>query len=124
MGLSGPLEQQRLPADAGVAVTDNRVTIPIIALGAAGAFAVATLLRPRRAGATVPGPPAPASAAPSAMSSSPATPTASAPAPLFDFGRPLPDDVRAVVSSGWLESRGDRLHRGLDIGAPTGTPIL
>jgi hypothetical protein len=41
----------------------------------------------------------------------------------FDLGRPVPDDVRAVVSSGWSRPRGDRLHRALDIPLPVGTPV-
>jgi len=85
----------------------DRSFVPIVALGAAGAVALVTLLRPRTA-----------SAAPSA--SPPPLPT---PRPLFDLGRPIPSSVHAVVSSGWLESRGNRLHRALDILAPTGTPI-
>ncbi len=88
----------------------ERIPMPVLALGAAGAFALAALLRPRAASA--------------ATAPSPAPSPIAVPSPLFDFGRPLPTDVRAVVSSGWLASRGDRLHRGLDIGAATGTPIL
>ena len=42
---------------------------------------------------------------------------------LFDLGRPMPVDVRTVVSSGWARPRGDRLHRALDIPVPVGTPI-
>jgi hypothetical protein len=98
------------------------VSAPVIALGAAGAFALVALLRPRT-GQAAPSPPTAAPGSP------PLLPLVGAPAPgvarsLFDFGRPLPADVRAVVSSGWLASRGDRLHRGLDIPAAIGTPIL
>jgi hypothetical protein len=84
----------------------ERSLVPIVALGAAGAVAIVTLLRPRAAIA------APTSPSPS-----------STPRKLFQLGRPIPTSVHAVVSSGWLESRGERLHRALDILAPTGTPI-
>jgi murein DD-endopeptidase MepM/ murein hydrolase activator NlpD len=58
-------------------------------------------------------------------------PTTTAPPPprpntavAFDLGRPVPDDVRAIVSSGWSRPRGDRLHRALDIPLAVGTPVL
>ena len=94
-------------------MSDDRFPVPLLALGAAGAFAVAALLRPRKADAS-----------PSTVTPSPGRSPSMGTGPLFDFGRPLPADVRAVVSSGWLESRGDRLHRGFDISAAKGTPIL
>jgi len=113
--------QRRADSEAGV--SDERLSAPLIALGAAGAFTLAALLRPRSASA--------ASRAPatspdrSSVPETAAPPVApAAPAPLFDFGRPVPADVRAVVTSGWLEPRHGRLHRGLDISAPKGTPIL
>jgi murein DD-endopeptidase MepM/ murein hydrolase activator NlpD len=95
-------------------VKDDRFPLPLVALGAAGAFGLAALLRPRAAGA--------ASSATAPPLEAPPPPEA--PAPLFTFGRPFPTNVRAVVSSGWLAPRKGRLHRGLDIGGPTGTPIL
>jgi len=104
-------------------MTERRLSPPLLALGAAGAFTIAALLRPRSASA------ASRSTEPSAaqtpvMSTPDAPDVASAPSgPLFEFGRPLPVDVRAVVTSGWLEPRHGRLHRGLDISAAKGTPI-
>ncbi len=97
-------------------MSGERLPMPALALGAAGAFALVTLLRSRTSHA------APADG-PSAAPSPAPSPAPVAP-PLFDLGRPLPADVRAVVSSGWLTSRGDRLHRGLDLPAAIGTPIL
>jgi len=41
----------------------------------------------------------------------------------FDVGRPTPDDVRSIVSSGYGRPRGSRLHRALDMPVPVGTPI-
>lgn len=113
-------------------MTRDGISLPLVAVGAAGAFAIATLLRPRRADAAT------ASAAATSTIAAPraelpATAPTPAPAaagsvPLFDFGRPLPADVRAVVSSGWLAPRGKgakrRLHRALDIGLAIGTPVL
>lgn len=93
-------------------------SFPLIALGAAGSFVLASLLLRRRA---------------SAASLHRPTPSAqSSPALRLDFGRPVPASVRAVVGSGWAGLRGKgttrRLHRGLDIGLdiglPIGTPIL
>jgi len=42
----------------------------------------------------------------------------------LDLGRPLPIDVRAIVSSGWARRRKHGSHRALDIPVPAGTPIL
>ncbi len=42
----------------------------------------------------------------------------------LDLGRPVPADVRAIVSSGWARPRKARSHRALDIPLPVGTPIL
>jgi murein DD-endopeptidase MepM/ murein hydrolase activator NlpD len=91
------------------------LSIPMIALGAAGSFALASLLHRRIArAASVP------AAAPSRAPSLRAL--------RLDFGRPVPVGVRAVIGSGWAGLRGvgptRRLHRGLDIGLPIGTPIL
>jgi murein DD-endopeptidase MepM/ murein hydrolase activator NlpD len=115
----------------------------MIVLGAAGAFALASLFRRRAASAaTVRGPasehgPVPAhgsAATQSAPVPRPAAPAAepprapSSPALRLDFGRPVPAGVRAIVGSGWASPRGTgptrRLHRALDIGLPIGTPIL
>jgi murein DD-endopeptidase MepM/ murein hydrolase activator NlpD len=122
----------------------RRISPSMIALGAAGSFALAILLHRRTASAAsvrspVPGH-APATAhGPATMPSSasaplPAVPAAelprapSSPAFRLDFGRPVPVDVRAVMGSGWASRRGAgstrRLHRAIDIGLPIGTPIL
>lgn len=53
----------------------------------------------------------------------PIDPYADAPTATLSFGRPIPADVRAIVSSGWSRARGDRLHRALDIPVPEGTAI-
>jgi murein DD-endopeptidase MepM/ murein hydrolase activator NlpD len=54
-----------------------------------------------------------------AMSPGTATPE------MLRFGRPAPDDVRLVVSSGWSRPRdGGRSHHAIDIPLPVGTPIL
>ncbi len=111
-------------------MTRDEVSLPLVAVGAAGAFAIATLLRPRRADAATT-----AAARASTTASRPELPAAPPPAStatsagtLFDFGRPLPADVRAIVSSGWLAPRGNgakrRHHRALDIGLSIGTPVL
>ncbi len=42
----------------------------------------------------------------------------------FDFARPLPPSVRAIVSSGWARPRRRGLHGALDIPIPVGTPVL
>ncbi len=73
--------------------------------GVAGAFGLLTLLGSKRR----------ANAAPQAIE---VTPT------LFELGRPVDADVRAIVSSGWARPRGRRLHRALDIPLAVGTPIL
>lgn len=52
-----------------------------------------------------------------------AAPRARPSAGLFDLGRPTPEDVRTIVSSGWSRPRGGRLHRAIDIPLPVGTPI-
>ena len=119
-------------------------SIPMIVLGAAGAFALASLFHRRaahaatvRAPASDPGQvpahssaitqslPAPRPAAPAAE---PPPRAQSLPAFLLSFGRPVPADVRAVLGSGWANPRGigptRRLHRAIDIGLPIGTPIL
>jgi murein DD-endopeptidase MepM/ murein hydrolase activator NlpD len=100
-------------------IRDSARAIPLIALGAAGAFALASLLRRRKESA------APGRRSASADSSHSAQ---RLPPLRLDFGRPVPADVRAVVASGWASIRGAgptrRLHRGLDIGLPIGTPIL
>ena len=83
--------------------------IPVILAGAAGAFALVTLVGPRRR-------------AHAAMSPSPEMPRS--PPLLLDFGRPVATDVRALVSSGWARPRHNRIHRALDIPLPVGTPIL
>jgi hypothetical protein len=85
--------------------------LPVVFLGAAGAFAIVSIMRARRAAAATGGAHAPR--APEA-----------GPRAWFDLGRPVADDVRAVVSSGWSAPRPGRLHRALDIRLPTGTPIL
>jgi len=97
-------------------VRDDRFSVPLVALGAAGAVTIAALLRPRAASA--------ATGEPDATSPTPPESTQARAPLVLDFGRPLPADVRAVVSSGWLAARHGRLHRGLDIGAAIGTPIL
>lgn len=104
-------------------MTRGDLSLPLVAAGAAGAFALASLLRPSRARA--------ATTSPSVTSADRETTSTSEAAPavaLFDFGRPLPADVRAFVSSGWLAPRGKgakrRLHRALDIGLAIGTPVL
>lgn len=45
---------------------------------------------------------------------------------VLDFGRPVAQSVRAVVSSGWSKLRdgGKRAHRALDIPLPVGTKLL
>jgi murein DD-endopeptidase MepM/ murein hydrolase activator NlpD len=118
-------------------------------LGAAGAFALASLLHHRKARAALaaagraPAAAAPAWGSPAAASPSlpAASPSSAGPAPSLPmttsaraqplglgFGRPVPSEVRAVVASGWASPRGAgptlRLHRGLDIGFPIGVPIL
>jgi len=119
------------------------LSIPMIALGAAGAFALASLLHRRIASAASMyspasgyGPPPEHSSATMTSSAAPlpVVPAAELPrapsSPAFrpDFGRPVPLGVRAVVGSGWAGIRGTgptrRLHRGLDIGLRIGTPIL
>ena len=85
-------------------MSDGKLSLPVVALGAAGAFALFSWLRPRGASA--------------------AAETAPAPSTTFTFGRPVPASVRAIATSGWSRPRGDRLHRALDIPLPTGTPIL
>jgi len=119
------------------------LSIPMIALGAAGAFALASLFHRRTASAaTVRGPasepgqvPAHSSATtPSSTAPRPAAPVTevplaqSLPASRLSFGRPVPAGVRAVLGSGWANPRGigptRRLHRAIDIGLPIGTPIL
>jgi murein DD-endopeptidase MepM/ murein hydrolase activator NlpD len=118
-------------------------TIPMIALGAAGAFALASLFDRRAANAaTVRGPASEpgrvathgSASTQSAPMPRPAAPAAEPPrapsSPAFrpDFGRPVPAGVRAVVASGWASARGTgptrRLHRAIDIGLPIGAPIL
>lgn len=91
-------------------MTAGKLSFPVVALGAAGAFALFSLFRPRGASA------APATA--------PAGTASPAPSSGFTFGRPVPSNVRAIATSGWSRPRGDRLHRALDIPLPTGTPIL
>src|SRR5689334_1668190 len=119
------------------------LSIPMIALGAAGAFALASLLHRRIASAASMHSPASGHGSPPAHGSATMTssaaplpvvsaaelpPAPSSPAFRPDFGRPVPLGVRAVVGSGWAGIRGTgptrRLHRGLDIGLPIGTPIL
>lgn len=48
------------------------------------------------------------------------------PAPeMLRFGRPAPENVRLVVSSGWARPRaGGRTHRAIDLPVPLGTPVL
>jgi len=122
------------------------LSIPMIALGAAGSFVLASLFFRRRASAaslhrpipkhklspehdaTVPLPNSAASAPSADMASAEPPRAQSSPALRLDFGRPVPVGVHAVVGSGWAGLRGKgparRLHRGLDIGLPIGTPIL
>jgi len=120
----------------------TRSSLPMFALGAAGAFALTSLLHRRIASAasvrrqapTRSPSPAPSSAMQSSAASlSPAlvsdpSRAQSLPALGLDFGRPVPIGVRAIIGSGWASPRGSgptrRLHRGLDIGLATGTPIL
>jgi murein DD-endopeptidase MepM/ murein hydrolase activator NlpD len=115
----------------------SSLSIPMIALGAAGSFALASLLRRRIASAAAVHGPAPTPGSATIHSSITPLPAAPATEPSrtqslaalgLDFGRPVPLDVRAVVASGWASPRGTgptrRLHRGLDIGLPVGTPIL
>src|SRR6185436_8538671 len=131
--------------EAGMTRTPS-FSIPMIALGAAGSFILASLLHRRRASAasvhrpipkrepslahgTTPPLPSSAAPAPAADMASAEPPRAqSSPALRLDFGRPVPAGMRAVVGSGWAGLRGigptRRLHRGLDIGLPIGTPIL
>ena len=108
-------------------------SLPLFALGAAGAFALASLLGRRKARAAVTGTGGePAVYNPAALLPGlPATePKGARIPPTFglSFGRPVPVEVRAVVGSGWASPRGAgptlRLHRGIDIGLPIGTPIL
>lgn len=93
---------------------------PMFLLGAAGAFTIAALLRARYTSDKEDESSEPVSADP------PIGPSVSM--VHFDFGRPVAADVRAIVASGWASPRGTgasrRLHRGLDIGLPIGTPIL
>lgn len=88
----------------------GKLSFPVVALGAASAFALFSLFRPRGASAAPMTGPAPVH-----------EPT---PSTGFTFGRPVPSNVRAIATSGWSRPRGDRLHRALDIPLPTGTPIL
>jgi len=115
----------------------------MIVLGAAGAFALASLFRRRAASAATVRSPTSEHGQGAAHSSAtmqnspvprPAAPVAeppraqSSPAFRLDFGRPVPAGVRAVLGSGWANPRGTgptrRLHRAIDIGLPIGTPIL
>jgi murein DD-endopeptidase MepM/ murein hydrolase activator NlpD len=109
------------------------LSIPMIALGAAGAFALASLFHRRSASAATVRSPASehgtTQSAPVPRPAAAATPRApSSPALRLDFGRPVPAGVRAVMGSGWANPRGTaaarRLHRAIDIGLPIGTPIL
>jgi murein DD-endopeptidase MepM/ murein hydrolase activator NlpD len=101
------------------------LSIPMIALGAAGSFALASLLHrrsPRHA-------PSPAHGSATTHSMTAPLPAIDTAEPLrLDFERPVPAGVRAVVGSGWASPRGTgptrRLHRGLDLGLSIGTPIL
>jgi hypothetical protein len=86
-------------------VSRDHVGVPLVVAGAAGAFALVTLLGRRSA------------------SAAPTSPVPVAPV-TFDFGRPVGTDVRAVVSSGWARPRRDHVHRALDIPLSIGTPIL
>jgi len=107
-------------------------SLPLVALGAAGAFALASLLRRRKASSMLAAPgSAPAAHGHAAAPLLPATEPArvrSLSALGLDFGRPVPVEARAIVGSGWASPRGAgptlRLHRGLDIGLPIGIPIL
>jgi len=121
-------------------VSEEGISVPMIMVGAAGAFALASLIRPRGASAaTVPAPasgdappiiPVAAPIAIGAVAGGTGALQGAIGAPTYglDFGRPVPSSVRAYVSSGWARPRGRgskrRLHRGLDIVVPTGTPVL
>ena len=113
------------------------LSIPMIALGAAGAFALASLFHRRAASAAMVRGPVPVHGSPTTLSASAPRPTApaaepprapSSPALRLDFGRPVPAGVRTILGSGWANPRGTgatrRLHRAIDIGLPIGTPIL
>jgi len=97
-------------------MTRDPVSLPLIAVGAAGAFALTTWLRPRRADA--------ATAAPTASPPAAAPASAIVRALPFHLARPVAGDVHAIVSSGWLADRHGRQHRALDIPVSVGTPIL
>jgi murein DD-endopeptidase MepM/ murein hydrolase activator NlpD len=70
-------------------------------------------------------PSAPAPPAPSPIDPYP-SPIDPYPTLALDFGRPVPDDVEAVVSSGWSSPRPKRraTHHSIDIPLKTGTPVL
>lgn len=95
-------------------MSEESSTVPLIVIGAATGFALASVLASRGA----------------------AERTLTAPSPRrsglppfrLNLGRPAPEDVRAIVANGWASIRGTganrRLHRALDFGFAIGTPIL
>ena len=83
----------------------DELSVPLIAVGAAGAFALASLLRPRAANAGT----SPALAATPRAALARAV---SSPAALFDFGRPLPTGTPVLVLADGVVTRAQRSDTG------------